>query len=553
MAGRGYYTANGNIICVDMQNGQELWSVPGSFNMGTERGRSAALYSFSSSKFIAYDAITGEKILDVPGMSMSKWIDPYVITSSGGRLIKWDTSSSTSNFADRVVFNVSIPASPAVYSTVESNLWFTASGDYAYAYNLTTGAMEYNKTISDAGDPNSWIYLEGPATGGGYGLAYQSAVPYPNEGTGYAAYDVLQGKLAWYSDKTDQPWGNFWAYNPQACGNGMIYGLGYSGVYAFNVTNGHIVWHFIDNDVYFEEPYASNINEQTGEPYASYSFGSVGPVIGAGVVYAPNTEHSPTFVYRGQGLCAIDAFTGDLLWKILGVYTPTAIAYGTLLASDSYNGYTYAFSKGSTETTISVQNDVVAKGSSILIKGSVMDMSPAQEGTPAIADQYMSAWMEYLHMQQPKPANATGVNVHLTAVDPNGNTQDIGVVTCTANGNFKTMWTPPIEGAYMVMATFDGSEAYYGSSAETAFGVDSAISPSAQPTQAPPTSPKVTTTPTPSQAVPTATSVAPSPTSVVEPPTSGMPTTTYIAISAAVIIIVLAASAIVMRRRKNRN
>ena len=179
MAGRGYYNAGGNIHCLDIRTGKELWSIPGSFNVGTERGRTAALYSFSSSRFLAYDAISGALILNVTGMTMSRWLDPYVITSTGGNLIKWETASSATNFADRIIFNVSMPKAPSTYSTVESNLRFSASGDYAYAYNLTTGALEYNKTISNAGDPNSWIYLEGPATGGGFGLAYQSSRSLP--------------------------------------------------------------------------------------------------------------------------------------------------------------------------------------------------------------------------------------------------------------------------------------------------------------------------------------------------------------------------------------
>jgi hypothetical protein len=549
MAGRGYYSAGGNIHCIDIKTGAELWSVPGSFNVGTERGRTAALYSFSSSRFIAYDAISGATILNVTGITMSRWLDPYVITSSGGRLIKWDTSSSATNFADRIVFNVSVPKAPSTYSTVESNLWFSASGDYAYAYNLTTGALEYNNTISHAGDPNTWIYLEGPATGGGYGLAYQSAVPYQNDGIGYAAYDVLQGKLAWYSEKTDYPWGNFWAYNPQASGDGMVIGLGYSGVYGFNATNGKIVWHFIDNDTYFEEPYSSNINEQTGEPYASYSFGSIGPVIGAGVVYAANTEHSPTFIYRGQGLCAIDAFTGELLWKIKGAYSPNSIAYGTLVASDSYNGFTYGFGKGTTTMTLTTQNDVVTKGNSILLKGTVADTSAAQNGTAAISDESMTAWMEYLHMQQPKPTNATGVQIHLTALDANGNIEEIGTTTSDMNGIYKIGWTPPIEGEYTIYANFEGSESYYGSQAETVLLVSTAAT-SASPSIAPTQTPQIEN-PTPTPSLPPQTNQpTTSPTSAVEPPTYGETTTTYIAIAAAVIGIIAAATALVLRKKR---
>ena len=78
-------------------------------------------------------------------------------------------------------------------------------------------------------------------------------------------------------------------------------------------------------------------------------------------------------------------------------------------------------------------------------------------GTPAIADQYMDDWMAYLLMQHPKPADATGVPVHLTAVGPDGSTVEIGTVTSDANGIYKTMWTPNTAGAYTIHASFDGT------------------------------------------------------------------------------------------------
>jgi outer membrane protein assembly factor BamB len=249
----------------------------------------------------------------------------------------------------------------------------------------------------------------------------------------------------------------------------MIYGLGYTGVYAFNASNGKIVWHYIDHDIYDEIPYSSSVDKETGEDYSSYAFGSTGPVIGGGIVFAPNTEHSPTFVYRGQQLHAIDAFTGEKVWSIKGAYTPSAIAYGILLASDSYNGYSYAFGKGNTETAVSISSKVMAPGSTVLLEGTVLDMSPAQKGSAAIADEYITPWMEYLHMQQPKPTDAKGVEVVFSVVDANNNWYEIGRTNCDpSTGEFSFGWAPEITGKYEIRATFAGSEAYYSSSALTA-------------------------------------------------------------------------------------
>ena len=157
--------------------------------------------------------------------------------------------------------------------------------------------------------------------------------------------------------------------------------------------------------------------------------------------------------------------------------------------------------------------------------------------------------MEYLYEQQAMPSNATGVQVHLTAFDPNNNTEDLGYTTSDASGNYALMFTPPVPGVYKVTASFDGSNAYYGSSAEVAFGVSKAKSVAPSVTATPPS----TTAPTnaPTQAPTQAPTVAPTLSPVVIPPTNAAPTATYIAIGLAVVIIVAAAAALVLRRRHN--
>jgi hypothetical protein len=94
----------------------------------------------------------------------------------------------------------------------------------------------------------------------------------------------------------------------------------------------------------------------------------------------------------------------------------------------------------------------------------------------------MSEWMEYLYMQQPKPTNATGVEVTISVLDPNGNSYDVGTATSDASGNYKLMFTPEVPGDYTVVATFAGSESYYSSFAETALGVSEAPESTPQPT-----------------------------------------------------------------------
>ena len=105
-------------------------------------------------------------------------------------------------------------------------------------------------------------------------------------------------------------------------------------------------------------------------------------------------------------------------------------------------------------------------------------------GTPAISDDSMSAWMEYLYMQQPMPKNATGVEVTLETLDPNGNFYEIGKTTSDASGMYSYVFTPEVPGLYTIIATFEGSNSYYSSYVETAINVVEA--PQASPTPTPP-------------------------------------------------------------------
>jgi hypothetical protein len=134
---------------------------------------------------------------------------------------------------------------------------------------------------------------------------------------------------------------------------------------------------------------------------------------------------------------------------------------------------------------------------------------------PAVSDESVSAWMEYVYMQQPYPTSATGVTVTLDVLDANGNYRSIGTATTDTSGTFSYMWKPDIPGKYTLIATFQGSESYYASYAQTAFGV----------TEAP------TATPTPT-------------------PLTLPPTETYFAVSTIAIIIAIAIAAVLILRKK---
>jgi hypothetical protein len=97
----------------------------------------------------------------------------------------------------------------------------------------------------------------------------------------------------------------------------------------------------------------------------------------------------------------------------------------------------------------------------------------------------MSDWMLYVYKQFPRPADIVGVEVVVTVMDPNDNPYEVGRVTSDASGFFHCAFTPPVPGEYTIYATFEGSGAYYGSSAETAVHVDSAPAETPPPTPTP--------------------------------------------------------------------
>jgi hypothetical protein len=131
-----------------------------------------------------------------------------------------------------------------------------------------------------------------------------------------------------------------------------------------------------------------------------------------------------------------------------------------------------------------------------MIRGTVTDVSPGTKeyiltarfpnGVPAVSDESVGEWMKYVYVQFPRPANATGVEVTLDTVDPNGNFIHIGTATSDTSGTFSYLWQPEIPGKYTVIATFPGSGAYYASYAETAIGVTEApATPTPPPAAAP--------------------------------------------------------------------
>ena len=308
--------------------------------------------------------------------------------------------------------------------------------------------------------------------------------------------------------------------------NGNLYATGQAGiVYCYNLTTGATMWTYNATDVYHEILWSDN------QPVSIY-FAS------GGKLYLFQTEHSANQpLPRDAAALCLNATDGSVIWRVDGLYRTTSWG-GTPIMGDSviamYNTYdqqVYAIGQGPSATTVQAPLTGVNAGNSLVIQGTVMDVSPGTtetgitlrfpNGVPAASDASQGDWMKYVYCQFPMTTNATGVPVSIDAIDPNGNYIHIGTATSDANGLYYYTWaTPNIPGNYLITATFAGSNSYYGSAAQTACVV--------QPPQATPS-------PYPQIALP--------------------PTETYIAEAAAGIIVAIAIVGviIVMMLRKRPN
>lgn len=303
----------------------------------------------------------------------------------------------------------------------------------------------------------------------------------------YTMFDEATARFFGYSFKTGQKlwvteplsyegWSVFTFITNQAYG--MLYAGGFDGhIRAFNITTGNKVWDFQMGPSGLETPYG---NWPT----------RAGWTIADGKVFATNDDHTPDAVqWRGSNLYALDAYTGKQLWNISGWMRSPAISDGILTAINSYDNQIYTLGKGPTKTTVTAPNTAINLDQTVVIGGSVTDQTSGPNSklkdTPAIADESMSEWMEYMYMQKPLPTNAKGVTVAIDVIDANGNYRNIGTTTTDLNGNFGFAWKPDISGTYKVIATFSGSNSYGSSSSTTYFNVQDTPIGTPQPTSAP--------------------------------------------------------------------
>ena len=414
----------------------------------------------------------------------------FTFDASNTKCYSWNVSipagltPSTSFFApilkvlpDRVM--------SVVFNQTQVRVWAVSTAEGS------RGTLLFDKTWQA---PTEW--LEGSNT-----IQYVGATNYVQNGV-FAVWDkelrkhygfsTETGSYLWQTDSEmwldAYGWGNaehtwYFAYN-------KLYSVGVGGiVYAYDLTTGKASWTYTMSDAY-------------NEPVTGDNWWGWIDLIADGKVYVGTLEHSAEQpMPRGGPYICINATSGEEIWRTNGMFRETRwggngiIADSIIATMDTYDQRVYAIGKGPTETTTTASPKVSVQGSSVLIEGTVTDISPGTEkyaltarfpnGVPAVSDESMSDWMLYVYKQFARPANATGVPVSIDVIDSNGNHRNIGSTTSDASGVYSFDWTPDVPGKYTVYVTFAGSGAYYPSFVQSAFVVDAAPEATAAPTDSP--------------------------------------------------------------------
>ena len=500
-------------------------------NDENQNGAVPYLWSTSSTTWARYDAYTGNLLntivnataLSMAGNNAATFFGPsgeliiYYATQTTTQsnegtmnILKWNSTlcglTGTYNQAQKlnipwkngIQWNLTVPAAPNMATTNGAVTWDPknpttliitnqtngnplVSGPFTdIAYSTDTGKQLWNKTRNTQGDTWEGLLFASRAMGDNTYTIYRK------ETRQLYAFDAQTGNQKWVSEPRPNALGAF--VGGEVFAYGLIYQSAYDGyIYAYNATTGKQAWSFYDGSV---NPSGLEV------PYGQYPFyGTL--VVADGLLFAGNQEHteqSPLF--RNEALYAINASSGELAWQIKGQYKQESIAAGIMIGPNQCDGQNYAFGKRLSKITVTAPNIGVTTATSITLTGTITDISAGSQqrvvtanfpnGLPCVSDESMTQWMEHAYMQQPRPANATGVSVTLSVIDSNGNYREIGTTTSNADGIFSYNWTPDIEGKYTIYASFGGSKSYYPSHAVTAFNVDP-VAPTAtpQPTQPP--------------------------------------------------------------------
>ena len=532
MNGRLYYNTDGSrwghfpprnfegFVCVDLRTGEELWRVEGnSIHAGQQymspapggQGVRSLLWDRHGSTWNVYDPFDGKLMMSFENATSGTnwwWEDPivrgedgamyiYILDGYANSLTMWNStkafddngiisiaSDGTLGFRERpgtydweagIEWAVTIPDRNVDWHTpysifgISDGVALVKSGDGSNTIDFDIGYDIETGTELWANDDS--IATQGWFSATGEGVYTTFSLPDRR----WYGYDISTGTKLWEGDQLEYPWGTFVSYSPMIAYGKLLSG-GWDGyLHAFDIADGSEVWKFYVGDA------GSEVASGTWPVW-------YGPIVADGVAFIGTGEETPTQpLTRGNRIFAVDVETGEKIWSMAGYMSLRAVAEGYLLGYNGYDSNIYCIGKGPSATTASVQQNVITQGNNVMITGTVMDIAAGTKqddlvarfpnGVPAISDEDMGGWMEYLYMQKPYPEDAYGVTVTIEAYDPNGNYQNYGTTTSDSNGNFGFVFEPEVPGTYWISATFEGSDSYYGSTSSTYLTVDPAPEP----------------------------------------------------------------------------
>jgi hypothetical protein len=536
--------------CVDLRTGEEYWSKVFLNNATVAFGQLMYWESYNYQGTFAYlwvtstsggvttwtgfDAFTGEymcNITNVPSgtrVTGSKGeIYLYSISQTGGYMTLWNQSALVSMAGS---WGSAIQTRTLNASATSSNGSLTAAAKRAWAWNITIpkglrgsvrevrlGDRVVGSNLNNT-DVDIWAFSLKPGQEGQ--LLFNNNWKAPaewlagNQSLSWSTTSLDSNVGVVWSKETRQNYGfslqtgqYLWVTEPQHYLDiydqmskiyyDRLYSTGVGGIiYCYNLTTGKTLWTYAVEDPYTEILWGNNWHQDIYFP-------------SAGRIYFFHNMHSDNQpLPRGAAAFCLNSTTGEVVWRVDGLFRDThwgseAIIGDSVIAMyNTYDQQVYAIGKGPSATTVSAGPKTSVFGDSIIIEGTVMDISPGlsdtsiklrfPNGVPAVSDESMGEWMKYVYAQFPLPANVKGVEVTLSVLDANNNYREIGKATADSDGYYGFQWTPDIEGKYTVYASFTGSKSLYPSHAVTSFGVDPV--PTIEPVEEPVAPPDMTDT-----------------------------------------------------------
>ena len=517
-------------VCVDLRTGEEKWYINGTrLNFGiiydyespNQSGGFGYLWAMEGTTAVIYNPISGDelfRITNVPSYTPFNFIkgpmgEPLIYTydNTNGWLACWNfsaipallagTTGLSTNWQWRPVgkivdgrtgyqWNVTVPkglgiiqyAMPDrvfgykglddVYNTVNFTMWMISTKPGQQGQVLWKKDLEWASGGPWSADRVGPWSLE------------DNVITINNKQTRtWYAYSLDTGEQLWKAQPMESDWDIYYSGSIGKIAYSKLYSASYGGrIHCYDIKTGELLWTQTTDTAGLEGVYE---RWPTGT-------GS-GSTIADGKIYQTTSEHSVEHpINRGWKMYCINASTGEHIWNISSLGPGPAIADGYLVGLNYLNYQVHVYGKGPTDIEVAASPKVSELGKKVLVEGSVVDISAGTkssalaprfpDGVPAIADEYMTPWMEYVYHQHEKPTNAMGVEVVVSVMDPNNNLYEVGRTRSDATGTYKLAFDPQVPGEYTVISTFPGSKSYWPSVAETAIVVEDA---SPTPTQQP--------------------------------------------------------------------